>query len=189
MELITMSNKELSRLELIQKLIERRLTQVEVAAILKISSRQVQRLVNSYRNSSANGLVSKKRGKPSNNVISGGDKTKVLAIITERYTDFGPTLAAEKLLLNHGYKVSVETIRKWMMDSALWIPRKQKLKRAHQPRYRRNCLGELVQIDGSYHDWFEGRAPKCCLLVFIDDATSKIIQLYSPPLSQCRPTF
>ncbi|MES2215630.1 MAG: ISNCY family transposase, partial [Pseudomonadota bacterium] len=173
-----MSNKELSRLELIQKLIERRLTQTEVAEILKISTRQVQRLIKSYRSSGANGLVSKKRGKPSNNVISGGDKTKVLAIITEYYSDFGPTLAAEKLLQRHNYGFSVETVRKWMIESALWIPREQKLKRAHQPRYRRNCLGELVQIDGSYHDWFEGRAPKCCLLVFIDDATSKIMQLY-----------
>ena len=173
-----MSSKELKRLELIQKLIERRLTQIEVAAVLKISSRQVQRLVRRYRDNNASGLISKKRGKPSNNIIARDDKTNVLAIITECYNDFGPTLAAEKLLQYHDYSFSVETIRKWMVESALWTPRQQRLKRAYQPRYRRDCLGELVQIDGSYHDWFEGRASKCCLLVFIDDATSKIMQLY-----------
>ncbi|MEG9130687.1 ISNCY family transposase, partial [Acinetobacter baumannii] len=73
--------------------------------------------------------------------------------------------------------VSVETLRKWMTADGLWVPYSRRRPRVHQPRYRRDCLGELVQIDGSPHDWFEGRAPKCCLLVFIDDATGRLMHL------------
>jgi hypothetical protein len=122
-------------------------------------------------------LVSKKRNKPSNNAISIEFKSKILDIIIKHYSDFGPTLAAEKLRECHDYNVSVETLRKWMIEHNLWLTRKQKLKRAYQPRYRRNCLGELVQIDGSLHPWFEDRAPKCSLLVYVDDATSKLMHL------------
>ncbi len=159
-------------------MIESRLDQSEVARILELSIRQVQRLVRNYITKGATGLTSKKRGKPSNHLTDNEVKTKVIAVIQEYYHDFGPTLAAEKLLQCHDYSISVETIRKWMLEAKLWILRKQRLKRVYQPRYRRNCCGELVQIDDSYHDWFEGRAPKCCLLVYVDDATSKIMQLY-----------
>ena len=101
----------------------------------------------------------------------------MLGIISKHYSDFGPTLAVEKLVSHHNYDLSVETVRKWMIEDNLWVPRKQRLKRAYQPRYRRNCYGELVQIDGSSHHWFEDRGPKCTLLVYIDDATSKLMQL------------
>jgi hypothetical protein len=77
----------------------------------------------------------------------------------------------------HNITVSVETLRKWMTADGLWVPYSRRRPRVHQPRYRRDCLGELVQIDGSPHDWFEGRAPKCCLLVFIDDATGRLMHL------------
>ncbi len=102
---------------------------------------------------------------------------RVLSLLHDNYSDFGPTLAAEKLRERHNITVSVETLRKWMTADGLWVPYSRRKPRVHQPRYRRDCLGELVQIDGSPHDWFEGRAPKCCLLVFVDDATSRLMHL------------
>ena len=164
MELYTMSSPELTRLDFIKKLIERRITQTQVAEELGICIRQVQRLVKSYKKDNYHGLISKKRGKSSNHIIPNQIKTTVLEIISKHYRDFGPTLAVEKLVAHHGYNISVETIRKWMIEANLWVPRKQRLKRAYQPRYRRNCYGELIQIDGSLHHWFEDRGPKCTLL-------------------------
>jgi hypothetical protein len=99
-----------------------------------------------------------------------------VALIKENYADFGPTLAAEMLAEHHGFKVSRETLRKWMTDDGLWLSRKQR-RTFHQPRSRRECFGELVQIDGSDHRWFEDRASPCTLLVFIDDATSMLMEL------------
>ena len=99
-----------------------------------------------------------------------------MALVQESYVDFGPTLAAEKLSEEHGLKVSRETLRKWMAEDGLWLSRKQR-RTFHQPRLRRECLGELVQIDGSDHGWFEDRAPPCTLLVFADDATSRLMHL------------
>jgi hypothetical protein len=101
----------------------------------------------------------------------------VLAIVRERYSDFGPTLAAEKLSELHGLDLGVETLRQWMIGAGLWVRRKDRLKRIHQPRARRDCLGELVQIDGSEHWWFEDRGPQCTLLVYVDDATSRLMHL------------
>ena len=101
----------------------------------------------------------------------------VLAIVRERYADFGPTLAAEKLSELHGLDLGVETLRQWMIGAGIWVRRKDRLKRIHQPRTRRDCLGELVQIDGSEHWWFESRGPQCTLLVYVDDATSRLMHL------------
>jgi len=104
----------------------------------------------------------------------------VLGLVRQSFLDFGPTLAAEALLERHGVKVSRETLRKWMVKDGLWLSRKQR-RSFHQPRLRRECLGELVQIDGSEHRWFEQRGEPCTLLVFIDDATSKLMQLRFVP--------
>ena len=98
-------------------------------------------------------------------------------IIRDKYVDFGPTLITEKLTAKHNIMVSDETIRRWLTESGLWKSRSQKQTRAYQPRYRRDCFGELIQIDGSEHRWFEDRGPKCTLLVYIDDATSKLVEL------------
>jgi hypothetical protein len=97
-------------------------------------------------------------------------------LVRDHYLDFGPTLAAEKLAANHGLAVSRETLRKWMAEAGIWLSRKQR-RTFHQPRLRRESYGELVQIDGSDHRWFEDRADPCTLLVFIDDATSTLLQL------------
>ncbi len=94
-----------------------------------------------------------------------------------RYAGFGPTLAHEKLTEVHGLTLSVETLRHWMIDDGLWVPRARREARIQQPRHRRSCRGELIQIDGSDHEWFEERAGRCTLLVFVDDATSELMEL------------
>ncbi|VWD62403.1 integrase catalytic subunit [Burkholderia contaminans] len=115
-----------------------------------------------------------------------GKAQRALALIRERYVDFGPTLACEKLRECHGIDLAVETVRTLMMASGLWIPRKQRPPKVYQPRNRRACLGELIQIDGSDHRWFEDRAPACTLLVFIDDATGQLMTLH---FTQTESTF
>jgi hypothetical protein len=104
-------------------------------------------------------------------------RTNVLELVRARYADFGPTLAREKLIECHGLRVSKETLRQWMTEDGLWVPHARRRDRVHQPRRRRACLGELVQIDGCDHEWFEERGQRCTLLVFVDDATSSLMQL------------
>ena len=175
--LVTMSDKEIHRLPVIQAVCEKRLRRRDAASQLGISERQAQRLINRYRVSGAEGLVSRKRGQPSNRRLTESLKMRVLTLIRENYSDFGPTLAAEKLRERHNIRLSIETVRNWMTSDGLWVPHARRKSRVYQPRHRRDCLGELIQIDGSHHDWFEGRAPKCCLLVFIDDATGRLMHL------------
>lgn len=175
--LVTMTDKELYRLGIIQRVFDRALLQRDAADILKLSVRQVQRLVRLYRTDGATAFASSRRGRPANNRIDEETRCKALDLIRCHYSDFGPTLATEKLAERHHIYLSVETIRNWMTADGLWRPHSRRRTRVYQPRYRRDCLGELVQIDGSHHDWFEGRAPKCCLLVFMDDATGRLMHL------------
>jgi transposase len=175
-DFITMSNRELHRTEIIQKLIDKRLLELEAAEQLGISVRQVRRLKKAYKTDGAKALISKKRNKPSNRKYPDAVKELALAHIRENYSDFKPTFAGEKLSENHGLTVSHETLRKWMIEAEIWVPRSKRLTRAYQPRNHRECFGELIQIDGSPHDWFEGRSPKCTLLVYIDDATGKLME-------------
>jgi transposase len=180
-ELLTMSNREITRLEIMQRLKEKRLTQKEAAGMLGISTRQVKRLWRAYRKKGAQGLVSKRRGKPSNNRLDAGVAQQALDLIKEKYEDFGPTLAHEKLTEVHKLKLSRESVRRIMIEEGVWKPKRAKQPSAHQMRERRACFGELVQIDGSDHDWFEGRGPKCTLLVYIDDASGQIGELWFVP--------
>lgn len=175
-DIITMSNKELHRVEILQKLIDKRLIEHEAAKQLGLSIRQIRRLRKAYKADGAIGVVSKKRGNPSNHKYPDSVKELAIAYVKQYYVDFKPTFACEKLSENHGLTICRETLRKWMIDTELWIPKNCRLKRAYQPRNRRECFGELIQIDGSPHDWFEGRAPKCTLLVYIDDATGKLME-------------
>ncbi len=176
--LITMSEKELHRLGVIKDICHKRITQVAAATLLNLTRRHVQRLVNQYRLHGDIGLVSKRRNMPSNRRYPTEFKEQILNIVKDKYSDFKPTFACEKLLENHNISLSSETLRQWMVADGLWTVRRRKKRQIYQPRYRRDCVGELIQIDGSHHDWFEGRSPKCCLLVFIDDATSKLMSLY-----------
>jgi hypothetical protein len=174
---LTMSRKELNRLEILGRVLERRLTQVQAAEQLGLGVRQVERLCRKLRVEGAPGLVSKKRGRTSNHRLPGELREQSLDLVRARYHDFGPTLAAEKLREHHGVVVSVETLRKWMIDAELWVTRRSRVGRVHQPRHRRSCVGELIQIDGCDHEWFEDRAPRCTLLVYVDDATSRLMEI------------
>jgi hypothetical protein len=177
-ETITMSMQELDRLKTIQAVVACQIKASAAAARLDLTRRQVNRLIQRYLDAGASGLVSRKRGKPSNFQLAPGVATSALTIIRERYQDFGPTLACEKLRELHGLVLAKETVRKLMLDAGLWIPRRLRSPSIYQPRNRRDCIGELIQIDGSDHDWFEGRAPACTLLVYIDDATSRLMHLH-----------
>lgn len=180
-ELLTMSNREITRLEAMQRIKEKRLTQREAARMLNLSVRQVKRLYQAYKAQGAQGLVSKRRGKPSNHRLDVETQQKAIDLIYERYQDFGPTLAHEKLTEKHQLRLSRESVRKLMIAEGKWKPKRAKLPAIHQMRERRACFGELVQIDGSDHDWFEGRGPKCTLLVYIDDATGQLLELWFVP--------
>jgi len=177
-ELITMSAKELKRLEVLEKLKSKQITQTIASNQLSISVRQVRRLFKSYLEMGAKCLVSKKRGAPSNHQLPIKLKDTAISIIKENYIDFGPTLAGEYLEERHAIKLSVETIRQLMINKGLWVAKHRKPVRTYQQRERRDCFGELVQLDGSHHDWFEGRRDKCCLLVLIDDATGALLGLH-----------
>jgi transposase len=180
-KLLTMSNREITRMEVMQRLKEKRLKQKEAAQMLGISIRQVKRLWRAYRQIGAPGLVSARRGKPSNNQLDAGVTQRALDLIKEKYDDFGPTLAHEKLTEVHGLKLSRESVRQIMIAERIWKPKRAKQPETHQMRERRACFGELVQIDGSDHDWFEGRGPRCTLLVYIDDATGQLGELWFVP--------
>jgi hypothetical protein len=144
--------------------------------LLGLERRQVFRLLKAYWIEGPTGLISKRRGRRSNRRKPEALRQAVLTIIRQWYWDFGPTLAVEKLREDHRIAVGRETLRQWMIEAGLWRDRKQR-QRVHQPRPRRDCVGELVQVDGSEHWWFEDRGPQCTLLVFVDDATSWLMHL------------
>jgi transposase len=171
-----MSKRELTRLEVIQRVKQKTLKQRQAAELLSVSVRQVKRLCQAYQASGAAGLISKRRGQPSNNRLSEKTVNKARQLLRTRYPDFGPTLATEKLAIE-GVSLSVETVRQLLIGEGLWKAKCVRRPVIHQLRERRARGGELVQIDGSPHDWFEGRASKCTLLVFVDDATSRLMYL------------
>jgi transposase len=179
--LLTMSTAELERISVIQKIVDKSLTKILAAKQLGLTDRQIRRLVNEYKLHGAEGLVSKQRGQVSNNKRSDGEIDTIKRLIATHYYDFGPKFAAEKLDEKHGIKISKETLRQWMIDWGLWKAKRQKNAQIHPQRDRRDCFGELTQIDGSPHPWFEERGPKCCLLVAIDDATSRLCSLHFEP--------
>lgn len=173
MEFITLSTEEIRRLETLQALVAAALSQSGAAHTLELSVRQIKRLKRRYCLDGASGLISRQRGRRSNRAFDPRLKAEILAIYADRYPDFGPSLAAEKLHEEHGLRVSRETLRGWLVEQGLWRSHKRK---AHPrpPRERRHCFGELVQADGSPHAWFEERGPRCSLLIAIDDASSRI---------------
>jgi transposase len=174
MDLLTMSKEELGRLEVMERLQEKRMRQKTAAEILGISIRQVKRLLRAYRREGAAGLVSKQRGRPSHHQLDADTVQVALDLLLTRYVDFGPTLAHEKLVELHGVRLSLGSVRKIMIQEGIWKARKARKLAVHPMRERRACYGELVQMDGADHDWFEGRSERCTLLVMIDDATGKL---------------
>lgn len=176
-ETIIMSKKELNRVPILEKALKKLITNSAGAKIIGVSTRQFRRIKRRYKTRGVEGITHQSRGKKSNNIISENLKSYAMKIIQEKYYDFGPTLAGEKLMENHSITMSVETLRKEMIKSGVWKSKSKHKINLHQMRERRAQAGELVQIDGSPHDWFEGRAPECDLLVFIDDATGKLLWL------------
>ncbi|MDP1834292.1 MAG: ISNCY family transposase [Chlamydiales bacterium] len=176
-ERVAMSHRDLDRLHILQKVQAKEITQIDASRMLDISERQVRRLIGRLNDEGSRGIVSKLLGKPGNRCLDPDLKQRVLALLREKYEGFGPTLASEKLLELDGIKVSIETIRQWMIHYSLWTPKKQK-RNVHLPRLRRPCFGELIQADGSIHHWFGEEMPKANATVLIDDATSAITGLY-----------
>jgi len=175
--IISMSEKEVDRISVLERLNKKEMKQHHAAKLMGVSIRQIRRLAAKYKQHGAAGLVHRLRGKAGNRGLSQEEKDRMTNLIKTNYPDFGPTLACEKLDELHGIKHADETVRKLMISVGLWIAKEKKIVRLHQLRERRECLGELVQADGSPHDWFEGRCKKCTLLVFIDDATGKLLHL------------
>src|SRR3954454_3494062 len=171
-----MSERDLRRIEVLGEVLRGQRTITSAATVLALSARQVHRLLRRYREYGAGGLTHRARGRRASNRIKAAVREHAIELVRTNYPDFGPTLAAEVLAEKHDLVVSRETLRTWMTTAGLWLSRRQR-RHFHQPRLRRECLGELVQIDGSEHRWFEGRADPCTLLVFIDDATSRLLQL------------
>jgi transposase len=176
-DVIKMTAKDVLRSQVMAQVLEGKLEQAGAAARLGITVRQVKRLKRRMLEEGTEGLLSRKRGKPSNRRTPPDVLAKAVSLIRAHYADFGPTLACEKLSEVHQIELSVETVRQAMLGAGLWTARRGVKVRTHAMRERRARRGELIQIDGSPHDWFEGRAARCCLLVFIDDATSELMAL------------
>ncbi|MBY4949440.1 ISNCY family transposase, partial [Cupriavidus respiraculi] len=178
---ITMSMRELDRCKVIQAVVHDGLMVWRAAEKLGLSRRHVERLVQRYREDGPRGLVSRKWGQPGHRHLPLGLESRVRGLIRDSYADFGPTFACEKLRERHGIEISPACVRRIMIDAGFWVPRKLRPPKVHQPRHRRACFGELIQIDGSDHRWFEDRGPACTLLVYVDDATGQLMQLRFVP--------
>ena len=187
---IGMSQKELERVEVLALRRSGRIEQAEAARRLGLSVRQIRRLEARVEQGGAQALRSRRRRQPSNHRTSAAVCAQAISLIGELYRDFGPTLAAEYLAREQGVILSKETVRRLMTEARLWRPKRGPAARIYAQRERRACFGELIQVDGSWHPWFEARAPSCCLLVFIDDATSRLTActscLASAPSATCR---
>lgn len=171
--MIMVRQGELKRLHVIKKVLEKVIKQVEGAKILRLSSRQIGRIVKRIKVEGDKGILHRSRGKPSNRRISSKIRDRVIKVYRAKYQDFGPTLATEKLLEREGIGVNDETLRRWLIETGDW--KKIRKHRGHRCwRERRPHDGEMVQMDGSHHDWFEGRGPWCVLMGYTDDATGKV---------------
>jgi len=172
-DMIMMHQREVKRLHVIRKVLERVIKQVEAAEILSLSGRQIRRIVKRIRREGDRGIVHQSRGRPSNRRMADKVKDKVIRLYRAQYKDFGPTLASEKLSERDGIGISDETLRRWLLEAGDW-KRSRKGRRHRQWRERKHHYGEMVQIDGSHHAWFEERGPGCVLMGYIDDATGKV---------------
>lgn len=172
-DIIMASQRELKRLHVVQKVLEGTLRQTEAAEILSLSSRQTRRIVERIRGEGPQGIVHRSRGRQSNRRHSKELKGRVLELYRQSYEGFGPTLAQEKLIERDGISISDETLRLWLIEAALW-KKKRRGRQHRQWRPRKDRYGEMIQADGSHHDWFEGRGPACVLMGYIDDATGRV---------------
>lgn len=178
MERIAMSQRERDVLKVMAEVEAGKRTQREAGRLLRRVPRQIRRILRRLKDEGDAGVIHRLRGRPSNARIKGDRRPRVLAAYKADYCDFGPTLAAEKLT-ERGLAVTGQSLRLWLLAEGLWT-RKRRRDVHRQRRARRECFGELVQADGSLHDWLEGRGPWITLLVMIDDATSKVVARFAP---------
>lgn len=172
-DIFMMTREEIRRYQIIRKIIEREINQQEASEVLRISDRQVRRIVKRVKAEGESGVVHRSRGRTGNRSIKASLKEKVLKLYRSCYDDFGPTLASEKLLERNGLKVNDETLRLWLIKEALWQAKARRIRKNLTWRERKHHFGEMVQLDGSHHDWLEGRGPKLVLMGYIDDATGR----------------
>ena len=172
-DIIMLSQQELKRLHVIQKVLEGVIRQVEATEMLSLSERQIRRLVKRVKIEGEQGVAHKSRGRGSNRKISKRIRDRVIELYRAKLKGFGPTLAAEKVFEIEGIQISDETLRLWLIESGEW-KKVRKARQHRQWRERKHHFGEMVQMDGSHHDWFEGRGPECVLMGYIDDATNKV---------------
>jgi IS30 family transposase len=171
--ILTMSQKELDRLQIIKQIEKKEITVEKGAELMGISLRQSYRVLKKIREEGSKGIIHKLRGKKSNRGYPEELKNKIIGLYRAHYDDYGPTLFSEQLIENHKISVNHETIRRWLREKA--ITTSMRKKRPHRrKRERRSCLGELLQFDGSHHDWFEGRGSECCLINCVDDSTGRV---------------
>ena len=173
-ERLTMTTREIDRLRVIRTVLERRMTWPQAAEQLGLSEREIGYLCARIRVEGHRGIIHRLRGRPSNHRLANGLLDKAVDLVRTRYPDFGPTFANEKLQTLHHLHLSIFALRQGMIQAGLWHPRRQRI--THRTwRPRRACVGALVQLDGSEHAWFEDRGPRCVLLLYIDDATSRLL--------------
>lgn len=172
-DIIPMKRKDVERLRIIQKAIDKHMTQVEAGKRLSLHERHIRRMVKAVREEGVTGIIHGNRGRESPRKIAEKIKQKILSLIKRKYSDFGPTLAVETMEERKEPHVSRETLRKWMIEAEMWKGRPRR-KDVHPWRERKAHPGEMVQMDGSHHDWLEGRGPKMVLMGYIDDAMNRV---------------
>jgi len=172
-DIIVLHQRELKRLHVIHRVLDEALKQVEAAEILSLSDRQIRRIIKKVRVEGDDGIIHKSRGKLSNRRLPKKIKDKAIKFYREKLKGFGPTLASEKLSEMEGIEINKDTLRKWLIETGDW-EKVRKSRKHRQWRERKHYFGEMIQIDGSHHDWFEGRGPECVLMGYIDDATGKV---------------
>jgi hypothetical protein len=172
-DIFKMSHKDLKRLHIIHKILDKSLTQIQASDILGLCDRQIRRIVTRVKDKGDEAIIHRMCGKPSHNATSQKIKDKVLNLCQTKYQGFGPTLASEKLLENHKIKLSDETLRGWFGQEGISY-KTQKARPHRQWRERKPCFGQMLQMDGSHHDWLEGRGPILVLMAYIDDATGNV---------------
>lgn len=172
-DIIMLRQKDLKRLHVIHKVIERELSQAEAAEIISLSERQVRRIVKRIREEGDKGIQHQSRGREPNNRLPKKLVARFVELYRKKYKGFGPTFTSEKLSEDDGIRLSKETVRTYLIAEGEW--QKERKSRQHrQWRPRKEHCGEMLQMDGSKHDWFEGRGPKCVLMAYIDDAANRV---------------
>ena len=173
-DIITMTKKEVERLRVIHKVMDKQITQMKAGEVLGISERHVRRIIKRVREKGDEGIIHGNRGRASPRRIANDQEDRMGRIVEWRYSDFGPTLASEKLWERHGIRIGREKLRQIMIAKGLWKVRRRKDKDLHIWRERKQYMGEMVQMDGSHHDWLEGRGPKLVFMGYVDDATGRV---------------